>query len=419
MIQNEHFWNYWRIGEFEQAMKCTVGKKSQRKGARLFGNTNQSEETNSIAGISVGEFLYDYFMINPTVVEGIDFARSEDVSSIFSLAQFAKTIDLDVATGDMAQLQGYVAEQMIAQRLEAAGYDVQFPETSNQAGWDILIDGKQFQVKCGSNKSIVDEHLERYPHIPVYVNDELAVHYPDHPDVYSIGVTREEVLEATQSTLSHAEGILDFELPWISASVSSFYNLRRVVKEQLPLQIAARNVAIDTTSRASLAAAGQAAFTFAANAIFVSGGAFVIVLPLVGAFVGLKQSWRVTNKLKKILAKKEFSELENSLHDLVIVMKKQLGLKEEIKKEKWQGILHKIFNKKPIANLEAIHQERIQFIGNMNKELTAIEQEINKDALRAFERLFAVLTKSGIHVHSIRNELMNIEKTMKALHKKL
>ncbi|HDR7243260.1 TPA: hypothetical protein QCW90_003966, partial [Bacillus mobilis] len=86
---------------------------------------------------------------------------------------------------------------------------------------------------------------------------------------------------------------------------------------------------------------------------------------------------------------------------------------------KWQGILHKIFNKKPIANLEAIHQERIQFIGNMNKELTAIEQEINKDALRAFERLFAVLTKSGIHVHSIRNELMNIEKTMKALHKKL
>ncbi|HDR6310862.1 TPA: hypothetical protein QCU60_002758 [Bacillus cereus] len=55
----------------------------------------------------------------------------------------------------------------------------------------------------------------------------------------------------------------------------------------------------------------------------------------------------------------------------------------------------------------------------MNKELTSIEIEINKDALRAFERLVAVLTKSGIHVHSIRNELMSIEKAMKALHKKL
>ncbi|PGK32753.1 hypothetical protein CN907_26200 [Bacillus anthracis] len=419
MIQNEQFWEYWRNGEFEQAMKCTVGKKNERKGARLFGSANQSEETNSIAGISVGEFLYDYFMINPTVVEGIDFARSEDLSSIFSLAQFAKTVDIDLATGDMAQLQGYVAEQMIAQRLEAAGYDVQFPETSNQAGWDVLIDGKEFQVKCGSNKAIVDEHLERYPDIPVYVNDELAMHYSDNPNVYSIGITREEVLEATQSTLSHAEGILDFEVPWISAGVSSFYNLRRVVKEQLPFQLAARNVVIDTTSRASLAAAGQAVFTFAANAIFVSGGAFVIVLPLVGAFVGLKQSWRVTSTLKKILAKKEFNQFEKSLHDLVIVMKRQVDSKKEIKKEKWQGILHKISNKKPIGNLEGIHQEKIQYISNMNKELTAIEQEINKDALRAFERLIGVLTKSGIHVHSIRNELLNVEKSMKELHKKL
>ncbi|MGR5971833.1 hypothetical protein ACT7CX_05955 [Bacillus cereus] len=55
----------------------------------------------------------------------------------------------------------------------------------------------------------------------------------------------------------------------------------------------------------------------------------------------------------------------------------------------------------------------------MNKELTAIEQEIHKDALRAFERLIGVLTKSGIHVHSIRNELLNVEKSMKALYKKL
>ena len=70
------------------------------------------------------------------------------------------------------------------------------------------------------------------------------------------------------------------------------------MKEQLPFQLAARNVAIDTTSRASLAAAGQVACTFAAKAVFVSG-AFAIVLPLVGAFVGLKQSWRVANKLKE------------------------------------------------------------------------------------------------------------------------
>ncbi|WP_043931129.1 hypothetical protein [Bacillus sp. EB01] len=418
MIRNEQFWNHWRKGEFDQAMKCAISNKGRRKGARLFGNPSLSEETNIIAGVSAGEFLYDFLMINPKIVEGIDFARSEDLSSLFSLSQFAKTVDIDLATGDMAQLQGYVAEQMIAQKLEAAGYDVQFPETSNQAGWDILIDGEKFQVKCGSNKSIVDEHLERYPDIPVYVNDELAEYYSDNTNVYSAGVTREEVIDATKSTLSHAEDLLDFELPWISAGVSSFYNLRRVVKEQLPLQLAARNVIIDTTSRASLAAAGQAAFTFAASTLF-SGGAFVIVLPLVGAYVGLRQSWRVTDKLKKILAKKEFQQLENSLIELVTVMKRQLDLKKDIKKEKWQDILLKSSNTKPLSNIEDIHQERQQFISNMIKELTSIEYEINKDSLRSFERLIGVLTKSGIHVYSIQSELFKVEKAMKELYKKL
>lgn len=419
MIQNEQFWQHWRKGEFEQAMKCSVSGKKRSKGARLFGTANEAKETNIIAGISAGEFLYDYLMIHPTVVKGIDFARSEDLSSLFSLAQFTKTIDMDLATGDMAQLQGYVAEQMLAQKLEAAGYDVQFPGTSNQAGWDLLIDGEKFQVKCGSNKAIVDEHLERYPDIPVYVNDELAVHYSDHPNVYSAGLTKEEVVRATKSTLSHAEDLLDLELPWISAGVHSFYQLRRVVKEQLPLNLAARNVVIDTTSRASLAAAGQAAFTFAANAIFVSGGAFVVVLPLVGAYVGLKQSSRVTNQLKKMFAKNEFQRLEQSLYELIDIMKRQLDRKKEIREEKWQVLLQNSANPEPIFHLVDIHKERIQFNRNMVKELTAIEKEITKDPLRSFERLMSVLTKSGIHVYGIRQQLRNVEEAMKQLYKKL
>lgn len=418
MIHNEQFWGHWRNGEFEQAMKCTVSGKRKRKGAGLFGNPQPSGETDLIAGISAGEFIYDFLMINPTVVDGIDFARSEDLGSLFSLARFAKTIDLDITTGDMAQLQGYVAEQMIAGKLEAAGHDVQFPETSNQAGWDLLIDGQEFQVKCGSHPSIVDEHLERYPDIPVYVNDELALHYSDNPNVYSAGVTREAVTGATHSTLSHAEDLLDLEIPWIAAGVSSFYNVRRMVREQLPLQLAARNVVIDTTSRASLSAAGQAALTVAASTLFGSG-AFVIVLPLVGAYAGLKQSSRVADKLKKFLAKAEYQQLENSLYDLVNVMKRQLNVKQEIKQAKWQDILQKSFNHTPISNLEGIHQERLMFNSNMNKELTSIEHEIKKDAIRAFERLIAVLMKSGIHVYSIQSELLSVEKGMKALHKKL
>ena len=133
MITNEQFWAYWRQGKFEEALACTVQQPvAQKKGALLFQKA--ATETNAIATVSVGEFLFDYMMVNPTVVEGLDFARSEDLSSLLQLSNFASGVDTSVATGDMAQLQGYVAEQMIAQELGLAGYDVTFPQTSNQAG---------------------------------------------------------------------------------------------------------------------------------------------------------------------------------------------------------------------------------------------------------------------------------------------
>src|SRR5689334_11130192 len=42
------------------------------------------------AGITLGDFLYDYIRIDPSVVVGIDFARSADLHSLLSFAHFAE-----------------------------------------------------------------------------------------------------------------------------------------------------------------------------------------------------------------------------------------------------------------------------------------------------------------------------------------
>ena len=47
-------------------------------------------------------------------------------------------------------------------------------------------------------------------------------------------------------------------------------------------------------------------------------------------------------------------------------------------------------NNKPRSSLERVHQERLLFIENMNKELIAIEHEIKKDCIPAFK--FALLS---------------------------
>jgi hypothetical protein len=182
----------------------------------------RGSQTVAIATISTGEFLYDYIRIDPDVVKGIDFARADDLSSIASFSVFARDIDTTVNTGDIAQLQGYVAEKFVALELQARGHDVQFPETSNQAGWDILVDGMPFQVKNWATPQGVYEHFEKYPDIPVLVNEDISAHFENNPMVYPVeGVSNTDIIDLTKTNLDLGADLHDFQIPIISLLVSS------------------------------------------------------------------------------------------------------------------------------------------------------------------------------------------------------
>ncbi len=49
-----------------------------------------AKEDLAYAGITLGDFLYDYIRIDPTVVEGIDFARHADLHNFLTFAHFAE-----------------------------------------------------------------------------------------------------------------------------------------------------------------------------------------------------------------------------------------------------------------------------------------------------------------------------------------
>ena len=414
MIQNEKFWQHWREGRFEEALRCQMQQKSKKKGALLFQAAKS--DTNTIAAISAGEFLYDYFMIDPTVVKGIDFARSEDLASLFQLSNFAATVDLSSATGDMAQLQGYVAEQMIAQQLAAAGHDVQFPNKSNQAGWDILVDGEPFQVKCGATKQIVNAHFDKYPEIPVYVNAELAEYYTDNPLVLSTTVTREQVINETMRTLEHADDLLQFEIPWIAAGVSAFSNAKRMRYEQIHFSTAVRNVVADTASRTAMAAVGKA--VIGGTGAMLLPGAGAIVFPIVGAYAGVTQGGKVAAALKKRFARDEYRTLCVALQRLIDKMLVVLSTKKQIKTEKWLELQSNMPAQVSFA-FESYHAERMTLLENVCRELEAIMKTAEVDALIAFERIINVLGKGGIHLYSLRSELTAVEDAMRDYYKKV
>lgn len=415
MITNEQFWTYWRNKQYEEALACMREQPVKKTASMLFGPATDLKQTMAISTISAGEFLYDYIMINPLVVKGMDFARTEDLSSLFQLQQFAENIDISSVTGDIAQLQGYVAEQMMAAELQGLGHEVQFPETSNQAGWDLLIDGEPFQVKCLTSAQGVHKHFDTYPDIPVYVNAELAATFANNPLVYSTSVTHEQVLLQTTQTLEHAEDLLDFELPWITVAVSSYYNVKRVRTDGISLTSAMRNVTSDVVSRVALGGVGKVIFGVGGVALFGPAGG--IVGPALGAFAGVSQGTHLSTFIKKTLAKKEYADVVTAIQQLIRKMQTQLQRKQHIKETKWQQmgqhLAQSTASKRFINGLSPYARQEQQYNNNLHDELAALYKNTEKQPLEVFEHVIVILAKSGIHQHSIREELVAVEKAMK------
>jgi hypothetical protein len=83
----------------------------------------------------------------------------------------------DGYVGALSSLKGYVAERVVAAELVMQGHDVSFPDASNQPGWDLMVDGHEFQIKCFEHVSGLSDHFERY-NFPVIANAELAGEIP-------------------------------------------------------------------------------------------------------------------------------------------------------------------------------------------------------------------------------------------------
>ncbi|MFJ8416990.1 hypothetical protein [Bacillus paramycoides] len=416
-ISNKQFWVHWDKGEYEEALKCSLDEKGESKNRlqnMLFGTPEQIKQTGVITTISVGEFIYDYMMINPTVVKGIDFARKDDFSSLFTLSQFSSKIDVNDLTGNIAQLQGYVAEQMLATELRVKGHDVEFPEESNNPGWDLLVDGQQFQVKNLANPSGVREHLEKYPDIPVYVNEELAPYFEGNPAVYVSSISREEVLEATTTTIKHAGELLDFEIPWITLGVSSIYNIKRIWKDDVSMNQAIFNVVSDTSSRVALGALGQKAGIVVGAMLFGPAGG--ITGAMFGVYAGASQGGKLSTNIKRIFAKKQEKELNQALVSLLEKVIIQIDEKLKIKNHKMNDIRSNLDISK--ANIfiknetERRYKEENDYLKNKKEELSAAVISIQKGAkfpLDIIPGTMAAITRTGVHPIHFQDEMKLVQ----------
>lgn len=168
------------------------------------------KDTIAVVGLTAAEMLYHAASIDPRVLAAADFWRTADISNQLEFATHA--MEFAVRGADIA-LRGFTAEQLVLGNLIAQGHHVILPDSSSNPGFDLIVNGQEVQVKCGESLSLLREHFEKYPDVPVIANAELVAKVSDEPwaemvtalDGFDLVIVEEMTASAIASGIDLAE----------------------------------------------------------------------------------------------------------------------------------------------------------------------------------------------------------------------
>lgn len=279
--------------------------------------------------LTTGDFLYTAWSINPMVIRGADFSRAAEIGNVFEFAEFAerwKEMSSASAQGLENSLQGYTAEQLVLTRLIEDGHAVELADVSNTAGFDILVDGAPFQIKCGEqeNISLLAEHFEKYENIPVISNAELAAGAAEQPWADQVFVVEDFDLETVRGMMSTAlesgAAIDDLPVPFYAVIVGIARNLQYLKDGRMGLSDLPEEIIVEAAIRGTLTWVGMKAGALVGMIFF--GPAGKIILPpvvAVGSNLFVSMSRQVVEKTFSRSWSKEVVELAVSLKSNALI----------------------------------------------------------------------------------------------------
>ncbi|REJ10343.1 hypothetical protein [Halobacillus trueperi] len=407
--QWNHFISLWEAESYEDAVKMTL--ETQARGTRaVIDQLFRKDTSTSAATVSLSflDIMYDYFMIHPEVINAVDFAREEEVGSFFTFQLFSEGFDLSLA-GELTRLKGYTAEQLVALELQGKGHDVSFPSSSNQAGYDLIVDGQPFQVKCLSDPSGVYEHFRKYPDIPVLVNSELMPDLSEHPLVYSTEVSNEIVEEMTYHSIESAAEVGELDIPIITLALSSLSNGYKMLSDGLSMRLAGWNVVNETVSRSVAAMGGKGVGVLIGP---VLGPAGVVVMPMFLGLAGAYHGGKIVRHVKRLYTKKEREQVYNDINILLtkvltVIPEKVDQREETYGKVKKQLIQHDVLkNVLHVMNLK--HREKQQYLLNKRNELEEWLSNVDIVIETDLPHILDTVVRSQVHPYLYQQELKKL-----------
>mgnify|MGYP003681891998 CR=1 FL=1 len=265
---------------------------TERKPSRPFRKlADEIAFSSQLSALTLGDIILTNALINPHAIEGIDFARQPDLGDPTSFGIWAdKVTSLSPAAymGNFNGVKGYVAEQMVAAELVSTGHDVEFPSSSSQAGWDLIVDGVETQVKCIGSISGLRDHFDKYDY-PVIANSELASSIDHLPvelaeKVFFIeGFSDRLVTQLTSDSIHTGVDLLNPNIPTFALGLSACRQFFKYKKGEISGDQAIEMAILEGSTRVGLAIGGGYIGTGIGLLFYGPAGALILsnLLPVI------------------------------------------------------------------------------------------------------------------------------------------
>jgi hypothetical protein len=372
-------------------------------------------ETGAVGAMTAADMIYNVVSIDPTVLKAADFARTDDISDIFTFGAFAdRMAQMAERAQDGAEngLRGYVAEQIVAARLVENGHIVTLPLTSNNPGFDVVVDGNIFQVKCLADLDGLKEHFLKYPDIPVYANGELAAAVLESGEewadkvFYVEGFDREIADLVMRMSLDAGEALGDMHVPFFAMTASSARNLYTWWRGRMPLADVPLSIIMDSGIKGGLAAAGGLSGKFLGLAAFGPAGALVLGGALgVGALLGT--GW-MKDQTTRLLSSEWADALDVATERLRVSLIREIGgkiavLDDRLRQTRASDNRHRDW-------LAVRFEDDILALREASYELEVEMTTLLQPARAA--RCLEVMKETGVHPLNVQTEQVALIRTM-------
>ncbi len=394
----------------------------------ILTKSSEAKADLTFASLTIGDLVYDTLRIDPQVVESIEFARVEDLSNVFKFSLYANDLQgLPEASleGHIDNIKGYVGERFVAEQLQSQGMEVEFPEDPNQEGFDLLVNGDQWQVKCVADKSTVLEHLDKNPDIPVFVNEEIATSLEGVPGVYPVqGFSLESIESTTRESIAAGDELLDYEIPFIAIAVAIGKNGYLMLNGKTDLRHGAINTVYDSSGYYVGGEIGSESLALVGALLGPYG---IVVGGLIGAIGGGIYGRKIFSKVKKFIHTTNEEELlEKNLTEFLKKSYESSLKSKRIFENKVSLLINNLNNKgKDMKFLgdyadKRVFHERIYLDDKINKLKESIGNPrlldpTSEDILIASINAITLSLRAKVHPHSVRLVMDNLVSSMKLL----